>query len=233
MPTYTCRACNQEFPFEPVEQSTLEMLTFKSPTICLPCYEKRLKERLRQETINRLARWSTLCPPLYRDTNLTHPAMPAPAKLAKILGWQYGPKGLLVHGSSRKCKTRCVWLLIHRLMVTDGLPVIGMTCGEFSRQCADAHGRGGEYAMDWIERLMHIPVLFIDDLGKSKMTERVIADLFEIFEHRCNHKLPTLFTTNFVGQTLAEKLTHHGDEASYQHTPFIARLREFCEAVSV
>ncbi|EEF63370.1 DnaA ATPase domain-containing protein [Pedosphaera parvula] len=230
MPTFTCRYCKKDYPFEAPELDIELPPMFKSPTVCNSCAD--MLDRKRQESIiqERLEKWRSTCPVIYEDTDPNHIGMPAPPKLNQILQWKYGPKGLLVFGDTRKGKTRAVWLLIKRLMVDEGRKVEGMTCGEFARRCAKAYQT--DVAYDWIDHLIAVDVLFIDDLGKSKMTERVVADLFEIFEQRICRKLPTIFTTNFVGSTLAEKMSHHGDAATYQHEPFIARLREFCELVS-
>jgi DNA replication protein DnaC len=221
-----CRECNQPIEYAaPVECLGRQFI----PTVCGGCHAKREESNLAAARLLRVKAFERTCPPIYQDTDPSHPGMPPAAKLQRIFDWQYGPKGLLLHGDTRKGKTRCMWLLLKRLIIEEGREVEAITCGQFAKDCAQYYRR--DYECPWMERLVEADVLFIDDLGKSKMTQRVAADLFEIFEQRCAWKRPTFFTTNFVGNTLKEKLAAQTDSQQHDHEPFIARIREFCEPI--
>ena len=77
----------------------------------------------------------------------------------------------------------------------------------------------------WVERLAKATVLFFDDLGKFKNTERVESELFGLIEERCAWHRPTIITTNTNGAGLAGRMT--ADRA----TPLVRRLREYCQTV--
>jgi hypothetical protein len=69
--------------------------------------------------------WKSLCPPGYRNT--TSEQLPNVAKFEEVQRWQYGPKGLLVVGPTRRGKTRSVWKLLERLHVNERRKIIAFT----------------------------------------------------------------------------------------------------------
>ena len=68
-------------------------------------------------------------------------------------------------------------------------------------------------------------LVFWDDFGKARLTERVECELFGIIEARMAAGLPNIITTNFVGGSLAGNL--RPDIGS----GLVRRLRECCEAI--
>jgi len=74
--------------------------------------------------------------------------------------------------------------------------------------------------------LATVDVLFFDDFGKMKFTERVESELFAVIEKRTANCLPLILTTNFTGETLEERMTLD------RGVPLVRRLREFCVDVS-
>jgi len=169
--------------------------------------------------------WRAICPPLYQATSLDHPLMPPPAKRTSILTWPFGPKGLLVHGQTRRCKTRLLWLLLRRI-IAEGHTVRAVTAHEFAMTCSDAAANGR--ASEWFRSMTQPDVLFIDDLGKEKLTERVESDLFAVIEHRTSHGRPILTTINAKnGKEMQKKFTPD------RGAPIVERLREFCHIVAL
>ncbi len=47
-----------------------------------------------------------------------------------------------------------------------------------------------------LEKYTEVPVLFIDDLGVERLTERVIKQYYRIIDHRMNNLMTTVFTSN-------------------------------------
>lgn len=45
------------------------------------------------------------------------------------------------------------------------------------------------------------PLLLLDDLGAEKPSEWTLEQMYRLVNHRYNHMLPTVFTTNLVGGT--------------------------------
>lgn len=62
-----------------------------------------------------------------------------------------------------------------------------------------------------IARYTSRPVLCIDDLGKSRVTEWTVSNLFTIVDKRWSNNRPTIITTQYDGQKLLQKLTVDGD----------------------
>jgi hypothetical protein len=216
--TFQCRRCKGEFPYNP----TADIVSIK-PTVCAVCEADIVEESRKAKMVERDRKFIEICPPLYAETDPNHPSMPK-AKLERVLAWQYGPRGLIGHGVTRKCKSRCFWLLIKRL-ISEGRSVIAMTGGEFARSCAECYSNGG--AASWFHSLLSVDVLFLDDLDKPKFTERVAADLFDLWEQRAANLRPILGTTNAVGDTLIQKMNN-----PIVAGPLVARIREHCESIS-
>lgn len=218
-----CRFCGLDFYYEPIAGLPFEI----KATVCNTCDEKHRSAAQQALHESRLTAWRALCPPIYQDTDINHPSMPIASKTTKVLNWQYGPLGITLHGRTRKGKTRLMWLLIKRLMVEDGKRVEACTAGQFADNCALVASLGSEEAIQWKREMSVIDVLFIDDFGKFKLTERVEADLFEIMEQRTQNRKPLLLTTNFDGKELLSKMSPD------RGAPFVARLREFTTAVNL
>lgn len=222
MKSTCCIQCGHGFDYEPITGLPFSL----HPTICAGCEQTDKAAETVKESDRRMAFWKSICPPLYQDTDINHRSMPPAAKMAQILNWQYGPQGLVIHGITRKCKTRVAWLLVKRL-ITEGRSVIALSSGDFARQCAEANAEGADSAEAWHESLLLVNVLFLDDFGKFKLTERVEADLFEIIEARTAHKRPIIITSNFVGTSLVQKLSPDRGPA------IVERLREFCIPINL
>ena len=166
-----------------------------------------------------------ICPPLYQDTDPMRLPMSTTAR-RRILEWQYGPRGLLVHGPTGSGKTRAVWLLCRRLM-GEGIRVTAFDCMEFGHRAVQVSKESGYEIKDWVANLARWDVLFFDDIGKMKMTEFVQSELFGLIEKRIAACKPTLITTNLTGKALEKLLSP--DRAG----PLVRRLREYFEDVPV
>ena len=144
-----------------------------------------------------------------------------------MLAWRYGGRGLLLHGETGRGKTRAAWLLLRRLH-DQGRSITAFDCVSFGhecvRRCRDSHGND-EHVERWADNLATVPVLFLDDFAKEKLTERVEVELFGLIERRTANCLPIILTTNFVGEALEAKLSPD------RGAPLVRRLREFCEDV--
>lgn len=119
-------------------------------------------------------------------------------------------------------KTRAAYLLLHRLHFQEGQLVVALHGNIFAHDCAQQFGNQTGEA--WIENLCCSDAIFLDDLAKFKLTERVEAELFGPIETCLANRLPVFVTTNHVGKTLEAKLTDG------RGAPLVRRLRGFCAA---
>lgn len=161
------------------------------------------------------------CPELFRDTDPSRLSGPL-ASYAKswdpFAGKSGRRLGLIIHGATRKGKSRCMWFIRNRL-VTLGVKVKVFTMFELEAEMAAAWGK--EKWDVFMREITDVQLLCLDDLGKEKMTERMASVLFAIIDQRTQHNRPTLITTNHTSQSLLDRFAD-----KEIGTAFIARLRE-------
>lgn len=182
--------------------------------------------------------WKKQCPSIFRvcDQN----KVPNPESYKRVTAWKYSPRGLLCFGPTARGKTRAAWQLVKRLS-EEGVPCIHYDGVTFAHDCATAFGPDGirpwwmessclrEDKMDgpsWIKELFGIQLLFLDDLGKGRMTERTEAELFGLLDRRFSDGRPVLLTCNFSAEALAAKVSED------RGAPLVRRLKEFCEPIA-
>jgi len=164
-------------------------------------------------------------PPIMRETDPNHPRFPA-ARWAKVDSWRYGARGLILHGVSRTGKSRCLWRLLRRVYVHDGLDVLVYGPGQLERAVASSYAHTGG-AEAFFARVVNAPVLAIDDFGKERFTDRFESFVFSALNERFEWQRPVILSTNFVGGALVDRF-----DDKEKGFPLVERLREFCEAVS-
>ena len=171
-------------------------------------------------------------PPIYRNTdearlreNLVNPDV-----LDKVLSWRMGSQGMAIIGRTGCGKTRAIALLLKRLISVD---LVGVStslmvyyAGELERAIMGSFSNKAKSYDDLMRKLETCGLLVIDDFGKEKFTERYEVSVFQIFEKRAANLKPTIFTTNYKGETLKARFS---DQNNYE--PFSRRLNEFCDRV--
>lgn len=219
MKTKLCNRCGGSIDYEPFMMDGQEAFAPKNCPACSKFLDDERKEsEEREKLVWRKREWREMCPPLYRDTDVKR--LPEQAK--KVTEWKFNPKGLMIAGDTGKGKTRAAFLLMERLN-NEGLSVGVFHGNSFAHQCAlKFYESCGER---WISDLASRKVVFFDDLGKFKLTERVEAELFGLIEMRIANLLPVIVTTNMTGVELKGKMTNDRGES------LVRRLCEFCEIV--
>lgn len=163
-----------------------------------------------------------ICPKLYLDTDIAR----LPQKeFTQVMQWELGPRGLLLLGETGKGKTRVAWQAIRKVFSQgkEDISFRWFDCVGFGHELAK-HYRT-EDAEEWLENTASVDLVFFDDLGKLKLTERAEVELFGMVERRFAAMLPIIVTTNDTGDTLAARMTDNRGPA------LIRRLREFCDAI--
>lgn len=189
---------------------------------CLELIEQEQAELKRMARVESArGRWAEVCPPEYDQTDCKK--IPGQAAMKRVVGWQFGKRGLLIVGPTKKGKTRSAMVLLKRLAVDELKSVVLFLDNSFARQCAEMFGDGGS---GWIKEAMKADVVLIDDLGKFKLTERVESELFGLIEHRTSWQRPIIVTMNATGQELESRMS------ADRGAPLLRRLREFCEPVA-
>ena len=118
-----------------------------------------------------------VCPPLYRDTDVTRLL----SKLQQALSNGDGNIGLGFSGDAGAGKTRAAYLALKRGL-DDGKTVDPITGTQLHRLLLDLHGDTRQVRSTARERcreLRKVGMLLIDDLGKQKFTAALLAFLWE------------------------------------------------------
>lgn len=154
-------------------------------------------ERDRLEQARRTARLEII-PPEMRRTQLHHPDFNA-GLWVRVEGWQPSALqwlGLL--GLPGGCKTRCLALLVRRLIM-DGHQVLWTTALEFQDRVdelrSDERGLAAE-SRTYLRRCKSASILVLDDLGKNTWTPTLERHLFDVIDRRKTHDLPVLWSAN-------------------------------------
>ena len=196
---------------------------------CESCAEaervKRLGQQRQEEIAQRRAEWNRICPPMYLKFDAALLPQSAKGKLEEVLRWRPRKRGLIIKGQTGKGKSFLAYALAGKLFIELGVRVQVFDCLDFAHR----YGRlSAEYRADeWMDGLAESPLLFFDDFGKLKMTDRIEAELFGLIERRMSHERPLVMTTNDTSETLAARMTPDRGE------PFVRRLREWCDVVTV
>jgi DNA replication protein DnaC len=194
------------------------------------------KERQARETKHQQA-WDRLCPPEYRNTRSEQ--LPNVQKFEEVQKWQYGAKGLLLTGPTRRGKTRSIWKLLERLHFDERRKILAFTPMDLKLAVATAWRDSlnvshqafsrcdDEMEEEWIWQVRTIDVLFLDDLDTIKFTEAVEETIYDIFEFRPTHGYPVIATVNITGRALAARMNTNGRGAK-----IVERIREYCQVIN-
>lgn len=209
-----CEECSQVFTVSRHPQRVYANF------VCDECCERRAKREIEAD---KESSWKEICPPLYLNTDQSR--LPRNL-LRKAVEWRFSPKGILVAGNTGKGKTRAIWQGL-RVQHSEGRSIIALDSTEFGREVAKRYGENPADAVRWLESLIKCDILFIDDLGKEKLTERTATELFGVIEGRVKQLRPIFATTNLSGAALKASLSPDRGE------PLHRRLVDFCELVVV
>jgi hypothetical protein len=222
--TRICQDCRADFEAEILVSNGKRV----GPIRCEACnavFTSLARQEAEKEEKTRLVgKWEALCPALYRDTDLEKLGVASGIK-ETVLTWEPNPKGIGLSGESGAGKTRLMFLLLHRLHFS-GVRCRAITAKRFENWCHRMFDKDDDARIN-IKSAHHIPVLFIDDIGKEKYTERVESEFYDLIEHRTSHLLPILWTANATGSQLERMM---GEDRG---VPIVRRLREFSTVISV
>jgi hypothetical protein len=167
--------------------------------------------------------WDKICPAAFLDTD---PALlPDQKAMNEVIGWQYGPLGLILSGVTGLGKSRCLYLLLRRMALKEGRSVCAVRAADFGTECSLLFAEGMTKAYAYSKKLIQADVLAIDDLDKCRFSERVESELFRIIDSRTMNRTPIIVTLNANPDQLTTMMSET------RSWPTIRRLQEFCNIV--
>jgi DNA replication protein DnaC len=181
-----------------------------------------------------------MVPALYQDTD--EERLPAEL-LTKVREWSPGHRGLALMGKTGTGKTRSVYLRLSEILKAVKIsqttqkhwvckiPLIAaINDAAFARLVREAAWNEGLSARRQLKLFYIVNILFIDDLGQSKMSDLVTAELYSLVEYRTSNLLPIIFTTNYSCNQLEEKMIDKQEDKD-RGMAITRRLSEFCDVV--
>lgn len=194
---------------KPVDPDMLDLATMfpkiVKATQCQQCASKSSaaeaeiarRDRERAETNQRAARLECI-PPEIRRTRINFPSFNA-ALWLRVERWRPSDlEWLGIVGKPGHCKTRCLGVLVERLIM-DGHRVMWTTALEFQDRVdemrSDTRSVVAE-ARAYFRQVKSSAILVLDDLGKNTWNPSMERYLFDVVDHRKTHDLPILWTSN-------------------------------------
>lgn len=200
--------------------------------------ESRAKTAEKDRKARMDASWEVVCPPSYYRTSIGR--LMGERKISeeiikRVANRPFSERGLGLVGGSRKGKTRLIFCLLRRYHIEEGHEVVYVRSADFADELAALYGEsnGAGKANTYIKKFMTAPVLFIDDIGKEKLTARSESAFWRVIEYRSIYDLPIFFTANSGGDDMIAKMESEVGDNSDRAIPIVLRLREFCDAISV
>lgn len=183
-----------------------------------------------RETAAVIEATNNLIPPRYQRAEATDERVLAwvgalaatakPNKYSKVPYLKGGPSVLLL-GPTGVGKTHQAYGALRRLSI------VGVGCGPVAASITDVFAkmrpRPGVDSEKVFESYANAALAFIDDLGAAKATEWTEEVTYRLVNHRYEHQLPTVFTSNAPPKELG---AHVGERVA-------SRLIEMCQQIAI
>lgn len=192
------------------------------------CHERLLNQEKSRAILNRqtaqAASFAVMCPKEFQKP-ITFNKVSA-TLYDKVMAWDWKEgRGLYLHGRSGMCKTRFAWALVKREMMTFSKAVVAVTHTEFRYNVTLLSNAGAEPLASYMKRLQLCDILFIDDLGKGRITPAAEEALESLIDCRTRNNKPMLVTSNNSLESIAKLF---GPECA---EPIVRRLTDYCESI--
>ena len=181
---------------------------FRNPLLsCIPPCAK-YKTQQAQKRITRLMgdggvgeRFRSRCFATFRATPATKPAVDLCRRFCAAIKRDPKAPGLLLKGSYGTGKTHLA-VSILRETAEAGIPGMFVVVPDLiAKMLASFDAKDGK-AGALVETAKSVPLLVLDDLGAENPKPWVVELIYVLINHRYEHMLPTVITTNYDGKQL-------------------------------
>jgi DNA replication protein DnaC len=194
------------------------------------CADQRRASQYREERAEKEATarasleagWLKICPEEFRqDLDFSKCSR---INLQRVLQWQFGKKGLLIHGLSGLCKTRFTFQLLNREYF-GGRTVKAISHTTFRQHATALASEDAGKLCRFMAALCGADILFLDDLGKGTFTNASEEALCEVIDVRTSKNRPIFYTCNSSLESLALRLSPE------RGAPMMRRITEHVEPI--
>lgn len=211
----TCAEC--PYTVETCEQCRYNAEPFSSARYsneflrCIPACAK-YKARMEQRRIAKLigesgmgARFQMRTFATFREDAATETAKRLAQTFCADIKTNPRATGLMLIGPYGCGKTHLAAAILHRC-AEDGTPGMFVVAPDLLAQIRSSYRTGDGRADEIVDAAKNTPLLVLDDLGAEKASPWVQEQLYMLINHRYEHMLPTVITTNNDGAELEAEL---------------------------
>lgn len=170
------------------------------------------------------AEWNRICPKTFLEFDVDR-FPPGRDKFSELMSVNLSKEGALLFGDTRRGKTRGATQMLKKAHYS-GFVCSWVDSDTFASECVAA--LRGDTERHFYKDMLSPQILLLDDLGKSKLTQRVTEGFFQVIDKRSRALKTTIITTNETGESLANRC-----EDKELAEAAIRRLKEFCRIVNL
>ncbi len=205
---YTVETCEQcRYNAEPFSSARYSNAFLR----CIPACAK-YKVRMEQRRIAKLigesgmgARFQMRTFATFREDAATETAKRLAQTFCADIKTNPRATGLMLIGPYGCGKTHLAAAILHRC-AEDGTPGMFVVAPDLLAQIRSSYRTGDGRADEIVDAAKNTPLLVLDDLGAEKASPWVQEQLYMLINHRYEHMLPTVITTNNDGAELEAEL---------------------------
>jgi chromosomal replication initiation ATPase DnaA len=192
----TCQACGGSFM---ALATSMGGRAIASQSYCDPCLVQMRKDAQAARDARpepHIRAWGAITPAEYRDHNPERLPSDAADSRRRAYRWSEEgvPRWLVLIGPKGLGKTRIAFQVLKRVGAKGGA-MRYVRASQLDKWSSSQFQDGSTGAQE-IARCHTARWLFIDDLGKGKLTERAEAELYDLIEHRHANRMPLILTSN-------------------------------------
>jgi DNA replication protein DnaC len=119
--------------------------------------------------------------------------------------WASNPKSLIVYGDLGRGKTYFCFCLIREALRLENIQEATYLCStELDSKLLHAVQNDSEYKL--LQEYKNTELLFIDDFGRERKTDRMFRQMYEIINYRYANEKITLISTNFNNTEISDTI---------------------------
>jgi len=140
----------------------------------------------------------------FHDANIENVFKIHPEKIFLLEPFLNEPRSMILFGGVGRGKTYASIALIKELAKNHSMREIRyINSHEIDEKSLELSNDGRELNI-FFSNLSKVKILFIDDFGMNRITERTIRDMYKIIDYRWSHELVTVVSTNMKPTQIKE-----------------------------